>query len=443
MKVKKLEYILWVILASFVSACQLLPDDDAWMAGGEEKTLKVKVRSTGESEIAYPLYLYGFTDKGKLVASQTIADSESDMSLLLSEGDFQIVAVSGASDAYQMPEVSGLDDVIELSGTEGAETALMVGRANVEIGDAEEASAQITLKYVVASLSVKLKDVPENVSEVQLALSPLHSNLSLGGEYGGDSQKVKVKCELDADGNWVAGTTYIFPGNGKETIFSIYFKTDDGTEVTYGHTFQGVPEANHLFNVVGTYSGGVIVGGNFDVEDWEGSIDVEFEFGADVVPDDEEEKDDEGDDPEINLEGVPEVGTIWNGMIVADMGEADDTGVEFLLLSLDEWEATTSQVEDVLEDYSVNGISDWRLPTHDEAAVLRARFSGDKRMDLNDLIAEYDSSLYGLDGEERYLCTKNGLYYSFKFAGGSTTTKAGDKRSYYVRLVKVYRITQK
>lgn len=63
----------------------------------------------------------------------------------------------------------------------------------------------------------KIEGVPENVLEVQLALSPLHSNLSLGGEYGGDSQKVKVKCALDADGNWAAGTTYIFPGNGKET----------------------------------------------------------------------------------------------------------------------------------------------------------------------------------------------------------------------------------
>lgn len=87
----------------------------------------------------------------------------------------------------------------------------------------------------------------------------------------------------------------------------------------------------------------MIVGGSFDVEDWEGNIDVEFELGADIVPDDEEEKDDEEEDPEINLEGVSEVGTIWNGMIVADMGEADDTGVDVLLLSLDEWEAITSK----------------------------------------------------------------------------------------------------
>lgn len=437
---KKLECILWTIMACFAVTCQQLPDDDTWMDGDEAKTLKVKVRSAGEAELAYPLYLYGFTDKGKLAAQQAIADADGDMSLPLSEGDFQVVAIAGMSDSYELPENPELDDVITLTTEQGAETPLMVGRANVEIGDAEESSVQITMTYVVAALNVKLKGIPDNVSEVQLALSPLYSTLSMGGDYGGDTQKVKVPCSVDGEGVWSAETTYIFPGNGKETVFSISFKTTDGTEATYGYTYRGVPEANHLFNVTGTYDGGVIVGGDFDVEDWEGSIDVEFDFGSNTIPDDEEDEDDEKE-PEVDLEGVPEVGSIWNDMIVADMGEADGTGVELLLLSLDEWDATTSQVGDVMEGYSVNGIEGWRLPTHDEAAVLRARFSGDNRLDLNDLIEEYNPKLYGLDGEERYLCTKDGVYYSFKFAGGTTISKAGEKRSYYVRLVKTYKLS--
>lgn len=441
---KTLKYLIYISICILAFACQQMPEDE-WTSDEANRTLKVKVRSAGEAEIAYPLYLYAFNSKGGLTAQQTIADAEGDMSLPLSKGDFQVVALSGVSDEYELPEQPGLEDVITLSGTSGASTPLMAGRADVEIGDTDEASAQITLSYVVAALNVKLKDVPDNVSEVQLSLSPLHSSLSMGGTFGGDAQKVKVNCSLTSEGVWEAETSYIFPGNGKKTVFSIYFKTEDGTEVTYGYTFEGIPEANHLFNVVGTYAGGVIVGGNFDVTDWEGAIDVEFEFGANMVPDedendgnDEETKEDD-EQPDIDLTGVPETGTIWNDMIVVDMMEADDTGVDLLLMTLDEWEATTSQVEDVMEGYSINGLSDWRLPTHDEAAVLRARFSGDYRLDLNDLIADYDPSFYGLDGDERYLCTKNGIYYSFKFAGGTSTTKAGDKRSYYVRLVKTYR----
>lgn len=449
---KTLKYLIYIVTVCLVFSCQQLPEDDGWMSEGGEKTLKVKVRSAGDAEIVYPLYLYAFTGKGKLVASQTIAGAEDDMALPLAKGDFQVVALSGASDDYQLPESPELDDVIVLSATDGADTPLMVGRANVEVGDAEESSAQITLTYVVAALNVKLKDIPSNVSKVQLALSPLHSSLSMGGEYGGDSQKVKVDCSLVSEGVWAAETTYIFPGNAKETVFSIYFKTDDGAEVTYGYTYQGVPEANHLFNVTGSYAGGVIVGGNFDVTDWEGSIDVEFEFGAEMVPDDDEEDNtDEGDDeePEVKLEGVPEVGTIWNDMIVVDMGEADETGVDLLLMSLDEWDAYVSDADAVVDGYSVNGITGWRLPTHEEATLLRNRFCGNNLRELNELIEEYNQennlegndALWGLaDGDdERYLCLKNGEYYSFRFVAGTSTTKAGEKRLYYVRLVKSYR----
>ena len=452
---KTLKYLIYIVTVCLVFSCQQLPEDDGWMSEGGEKTLKVKVRSAGDAEIVYPLYLYAFTSKGKLVASQTIVGAEDKMALPLTKGDFQVVALSGASDDYQLPESPELDDVIVLSATDGADTPLMVGRANVEVGDAEESSAQITLTYVVAALNVKLKDIPSNVSKVQLALSPLHSSLSMGGEYGGDSQKVKVDCSLVSEGVWAAETTYIFPGNAKETVFSIYFKTDDGTEVTYGYTYQGVPEANHLFNVTGSYAGGVIVGGNFDVTDWEGSIDVEFEFGAEMLPDDDDngENDDEKDDDEegedgqtdIKLEGVPEVGTIWNDMIVVDMGEADDTGVDLLLMSMDEWRYIyVSEADEVPKGYSINGISGWRYPTHDEAALLRNRFNTYNLDDLNGLIEEYnrnnDLDLYELaDGDdERYLCLKNDEYFSFRFAPNTKVSKAGE-RSYYVRLVKDYR----
>ena len=440
---KILGFLLMMLLSCTMFSCQQMPVEDMELNSEDLKNLKVNVRSAGEKEIVYPLYLYAFNDKGKLVVSQTLANAEQDMSLSLAKGDYQIVALSGVSSDYQLPENPTLDDAISIVDSKGADMPLMMGRANVEIANASESSAQLTLSNVVAALNVKLKDVPANVVAVQMSMSPLHSTLSMGGRYGGSSQKIKVECSKVSEGVWSAETSYIFPGSGTETDFSIYFKTDDGTEVTYGHSFKGIPQANHLFNVTGTYAGGIIVGGNFDVTDWEGAIDVEFEFGASVVPDDDEEDDDNEGNEDIDLTGVPEVGTIWNGTIVVDIGEADESGVDLLLMSLDEWDSTTSQVSDVMDGYSVNGISDWRLPTYEEVQVLKARFSGDNRLELNELIDEYDNTLWGLDGDERYLCTKNGVYYTFKFAGGTSVTKAGEKTSYYVRLVKAYRFSLK
>ena len=436
---KMLRFLLMAILSCAIFSCQQMPMDDVELNAENVKSLKVDVRSAGEAEIVYPLYLYAFNEKGDLVASQVLETVEEEMSLSLAKGDYQVVAISSTSKDYQLPEDPTLDAVITLVGSNGADTPLMMGRANVEITDASQSTVRLTLAYVVAALNVKLKDVPSNVVAVQVSVSPLHSTLSMEGKYGGTSQKIKVECSEVSDGVWSAETSYIFPGNGTETDFSIYFKTDDGTEVTYGHSFKGIPQANYLFNVTGSYAGGIIVGGNFDVTDWEGAIDVEFEFGANAIPDDDEEDDDNDVDEDIDLTGVPKVGTIWNGTIVADMGEADESGVDLLLMSLDEWDSTTSQVSDIMDGYSVNGISDWRLPTYEEVQVLKARFSGDNRLELNELIDEYDDTLWGLDGDERYLCLKNGLYYTFKFAGGTSVTKAGEKTSYYVRLFKTYR----
>ena len=451
---KNLSVVWYVCLTMFglaMFSCQQLPEDDGWLSGEEVKSLKVKVRSADEAEIVYPIYLYAFSEDGKLAASQTIEDAEKEMSLLLSKDEeFQVVAVAGISDAYQLPESPDIDDVITLTGSEGAETPLMVGRVSVDLEEASSATVTIGLSYAVAALNVELKEVPENVSAVQLALSPLHSTLSMGGEYGGTSQKVKVDCTLASEGVWSANTVYIFPGNATETVFSIYFKMDDGSEVIYGYTFQGAPKANHLFNVTGTYTGGVVVGGSFSVDGWEGAVDAIFNFGANVVPDsDEDEEEDEkgnenGDDteedePEIDLTNVPEVGTIWNDMIVVDIGEADEDGVDLLLMSLDEWEIVTDEVGLLIEGYTVNGISGWRLPDYNEATLIRARFSGDAREELNELIAAYDSELYGLSASsgDRYLCLKNEQYYSFSFAP-KTNISPAESRTYYARLVKTY-----
>ncbi|MBE6275662.1 MAG: hypothetical protein E7096_04895 [Bacteroides sp.] len=434
---KKIFYLLTISL--LVLSCQQLPDDDVLMDEEMEESLKVEVRSAEGAKIIYPLQLYAFGEDGQLVASQTVKKVEDEMSLPMAGGDYQVVAVSGLSDAYQMPEKLALDEEIVYLGSEAADTPLMMGRADVNIGRSADETVELTLSHVVAALNVTLKNVPKGVSEVQLTLSPLYSSISMDGTYGGKPQKVKVDCIQTSTGVWIGETSYVFPGCGKETVFSIEFKSENGTEVTYGYTYKGIPEANKPFNVTGSYSDGVIIGGDFDVNDWEGGIEVEFEFGASVTPDEEEEN--ETDGPTTDLTGVPEVGTIWNDMIVADINEAEDGGVDLLLMSLDEWEIITSQADEVTEGYTVNGLSGWRFPNHDEAALLRARFSGSKRLELNDLIATYDARLYGLAGgeKERYLCLKEDVFYSFQFISGTRTTKAGEKRSYYARLVKTYR----
>ena len=419
-------------VCSLVFSCQSLPEEDLLPADG--RSLKVEARSAGSAEILYPLYLYAFNEKGTCAASQVISEAGESMELTLPAGNYQMVALAGMSDSYQIPDNPSLDDAITLAS--GATTPLMIGKADVTVDSSGEESLVISLSYAVAALNVALKNIPSDVAAVSFSLSPLYSAWSFGGGYGGSSMKVEAGCSLDTENVWSSRTLYMFPGKEAETSFSIVLETKDGSRNTYGYTYAGTPEAGRPFNVGGNYSGGVTVGGSFIGGDWGTAIEVEFDFGAIQQAGDEEDP----EEPDIDLSGLPEIGSIWQGAIVADMGEADASGADLLLLTLDEWEATTSQVEDLMAGYSVNGISGWRLPTYEEAQLLRSSYSGDNRTALNERIAAYDSSLYGLDGEERYLCDKAGVYYSYIYKGGTTISKAGTKRTYYVRLVKNHHI---
>ena len=210
--------ILCLTILIMAFSCQQMPEDEIYMPDAEEP-LDVQVRSAEGIDIIYPISLYAYANDGKLVASQQIADEGDNMSLLLSEGIYQIVAVSGLSSAYQLPENPSLDDFIVMSGDEGAKTPLMIGRADVNVNQNSNARVELILTHVVAELYVTLKNVPNDVAGVQMTLSPLYSSLSMNGQYSGTSQKVKVNCALSSNGVWETGPIYIFPGSGQKSLF--------------------------------------------------------------------------------------------------------------------------------------------------------------------------------------------------------------------------------
>lgn len=417
-------------------ACQQLSDDI--METEEVGRLKVKTRSAIDEELVYPLTLYAFSSDGDCIVSQTVEDEEETIQLSLPAGKYKVVAISGYSDDYLIPSEPQLDDVVQMEGEEGAETPLMMGKANVTVGADKESKLDMTLSYAVTAIDLVLSNVPSDVAKVSVTLSSFYSSMSMEGEYVDSDYSLNLACLLGAENQWYTQTRYVFPGNASKTTLSITMKMKNGEEVTYGYVWKDTPQAGQPYHLQGEYSDGLFLNGSFVIAGWNDAEEVNFEFGAESSDDGEGSGE---DDPVVDLSGLPEVGTIWNGTIVADIIEADESGADLLLMSLDEWDAATSDVEYVEDGYTVNGISGWRLPTFEEAKFLQSAFSGDKRLGLNELIAEYDESLYGIDGEERYLCNKSGVYYSFIFAGGRVISKAGTKKSYYVRLVKTFHVS--
>ena len=426
------KWLLVVAICSLCANCQQLAEDE-W----SDKTtgsLDIEARSAEKGGIIYPLNLYVFSSEGKCKLTQVVESEDDDVKLDLPEGNYRIVAVANISADYVVSKISDWDDVIQLSGDAGATSPLMMGRADVTVGADTNSRLEIALSYSVTAIDVSLSNVPSDIAEITVTLSPFYSSINMKGEYTASGAMLKMPCTLDVN-QWRTKTHYLFPGSGQETVLSIWMKRKNGQEVTYGYTWKDHPKANQPYHLLGDYSDGLTLNGTFVVTGWNEAEDVSFEFGANVKPEENKK-----DDSEFDLSSLPEVGTIWNGSIVADVGEADENGVDILLLSLDEWAIYTSQIEELISGYSVNGISGWRIPTYDEAKYLQNSYSGENRFSLNERIAAYDDDCVGLDGEERYLCNKSGVYYTFVFAGGRVISKAGDKTVYYARLVKTYHV---
>lgn len=431
----------WLLSAAICllgSACQSLVDEDITM--GEEGTLKVKTRSSTGEEISYPLSLYAFSEKGDCVASQTVGNADESTRLSLPAGTYKIVSVSGYSEGYEIPAEPHWEDVIRLVGEAGAEVPLMIGKADVTVGADKESRLELVLSYAVTAVDFTFSQVPSEVAAVSVVLSPLYSSINMKGDYVDADYALSLDCSLNTGNLWSTRTKYVFPMNGAETTLSIVMKLKNGEVVTHGYVWKDAPKAGQPYHLHGEYSDGFALRGDFVVSGWKEAEEVEFTFGT--VSSSEGGESGGGDEPNMSGVVLPEVGSVWNGAIVANVGEATSEGVDVLLLSLDEWSINTSQVGELLSSYSVNGLADWRLPTYEEAKLLRNNFSGSKRTELNELIWEYDSGLYGIDGEERYLCDKSGSYYSFIFSGGTSITQCGTKRSYYARLVRTVRVTE-
>ena len=208
--------ILWCLTLAFFSSCQTIDEEPAL----DKQIVKVKARSSGNSQINYPLYLYAFDEEGSCSASQTINQPNDSIKLTLPAGNYRVVAISDISGGYQLPENPNALDDISIISNNGALTPMMMGKADITIGE-NDTSLNITMSYMVTAISVALKGIPTDVTNVSLSLSPMYKAISMYGEYTENSHRLEIPCKLNTSNIWYANSIYTFPGGGKETIFSI------------------------------------------------------------------------------------------------------------------------------------------------------------------------------------------------------------------------------
>ena len=429
---------------------------------GVTRNVKLVAKAIDNTDVAYPLTIYAFDTEGNNVTS-TVINSKDDASatLKLKKGRYHLTAVSLPSSYEPLSSVKDWNATFSMPKSGYATEPLMTGSADINVTSSDQI-AHISLGYRQASLSVTINDVPSSVTSVDVTLSSAYTDMTLAADLSG-KMMVTVPCVKGTTSNngatWSTGKFYILPSVNAQPSITISFSGGTTGDVSYSHTYNASLLAGTPYNFTATYKGKAEGGGGSSDDDvtintdisagkWADEVKESFNFGPDV------NKTESPSDPESNVITVttlPGSGDIWNGHVVGFVNEISETEREVVLISIKEWENISSafssnanQAKEIAAQYEENGLSGWIIPTRNDGMALNRLYSYDNNRALINSALETCGGtgliqMYGTSAV-RYLCEDAEYTYSYKSA---TITKAGEKTTYYLRLVKYLKFVKK
>ena len=415
---------------------------------GETQKINIETRATANSELTFPVQIFAFkTSDGSLAGQQKIMSENEKVALDLPQGEYQLLALSGTND-YSFPENPNRQSEITIP--KGYAThGLLRGVADVSVGE-KQGNVHITLSPAVTNMQLSLSNIPEEVTAMEVVVSPLHNALKMDGTYLNPDSKVTIEAnKTNQTGVWSTTSAYLFGSNRSLTVLSIRMTTPDGQEI-YSHTLNLSLENGTPYLINGNFSGGFSLGGDWDIENWKPSVSIDFDFPGN------NSSGEGGDDPqegEITVTEIPATCSAWNGHVVVLATNVTSNSADLLLISRKEWINVSSangnnptEAKDLAAEYSEDGLSEWRIPSKDEARLIADQyFMDDQLNDLNTILKQNGGDTIG-DGDDnflpstnyRYLC-ENGIY-SFVVGKSGTVSSAGSSRTYCLRLVKTIKV---
>ncbi|MBO5871648.1 MAG: hypothetical protein J6Q75_03270 [Bacteroidaceae bacterium] len=448
---KKLLFILTGV--ALLTACQKISLED-FNAPTTESEVRILTRSASNVNISYPIYLYAFNiSSGKLQSSSTLK-SESDTPVLnLGAGTYHLVAVAGIEDC-EVPEQPTINSTITLPKDSLLQQPLQMGSADISVS--KSTTVTITLYNQVTAINIALTDIPDDVSACHVSFSLMHNSISYGGKLSGTTVNT---IELNKQGNniWSAPLFYTLPSSNQQLTLSINC-TSPQVSNTYGYIHNGQLAANTPYNIMGSYKTGFAVNGVINLAGWNAPQEINFTFGAENNENSDDSNDDENDDTEEDrdeyvVNSIPKVGTIWNNHFVATVLDATTSEAELILLSTTEWDGVTSATHaetphmaaNFAASYTEDGMTNWSIPSRDEAKLMRTAIGLDKLEYINAVLKANNIPQLNVGesdkGESiRYLCDDATFTYVWD---GTSISKSGTKRTYNLRLIKRVKVVTK
>lgn len=432
--------VLYIFVYLLMWACTPMVNEEEL---DDKQQCEMRILTRSVTEMNYPIVLYAFdVSTGEMTSSVTLTSDNDDAVLLLSKGNYQLVALTGVSIVEDNPT---LNDVIDVSSS--MTIPLQMGSATVYAS--QNATVSIMLYNQVAAIDMQLCDIPTDATEVGVTLSMLYGGLSYDGTLSGNATAT-IPLTKDDDGCWNADRFYVLPTCNDQLTLSISIVTPDGMSL-YAYSHRKPLLANTPYSLVGTLTSGLAINSTIEVMGWNAVENINFYFGDSSQ---DESGDSEVDDSEIYM--VPEIPypcELWDNHFVAAREELTDTTAVLVLLSATEWtdipSAYNSEMPEmaasIVDDYSEGGLTGWSMPTRDDVKLLKLILGDEMLEETNGILATYAMPVLQA-GEEvggnpiRYLC--DNATYSFVW-NGSNISKCGSKRNYHLRAIKKVKVVKK
>ena len=267
---------------------------------------------------------------------------------------------------------------------------MKAGSITLTAGNASNLALELE-RQVLQLKEVTIKQVPADVTKVEVSISPLHQGVMLDGTFTEEHSTLQLELTKKSDNDtWTNGTNqpYCFPSDGEPTI-TVSFTRTSGVK-RYSYQASEAFEANHQVVLEGIYSEeqDALLSGTLTARAWDAEKNMPFEFNEENLVDG-----DSSENPEEHE--VPVVGSTYQGYYVVSVNTTSNRAV---LLSKTQYngignaaamESKASQIEKPVGE----GIScgEWRLPTIEECRVFLEDHNVEGKL--------YNTYYYCIDGD--------------------------------------------
>lgn len=353
------------------SSCEKISLEDEEI-GSEPSTgnalLTISTRGVDDTEEAIKYgRIYIFNSAGTCVQMLSTTEDNNTATTRLDAGTYTLYAV-GVEDLerFNLPtqaEATSTSVITLLSGK--VMDDLLMKTVNVTLEDGETLNQPISLEHKVLSIDqVEIKDVPDDVTQVEVSVNSFYSSVRLDGTFPDTpTESYTVTLTKQTDGTtWKAiPQQLLFPTKGAPTI-TVSVTSPRGVQ-GFSYTTSDALPANHHFTLSATYKAtqGTLLDMVLTASDWGENRIVSFDLD---------------DDNKV----IPVAQSYFNGYYVVSVDATAHSAVLLAKSSLayaapssttdaEAWQtATVAPMAALAKPFGVS--TNWRLPTHDEIEVV-------------------------------------------------------------------------